>query len=106
VRGVWKQGRIRCENGEQSGLSDLYKLTLGGFVFVSPWLIGFVYGPARLDAWAERIDPHCVIRGRTRHLRRLAATKIHVGAGLICARLAGLELWLTHYNAPVGKARR
>jgi hypothetical protein len=54
VRGVWKQGRIRCENGEQSGLSDLYKLTLGGFVFVSPWLIGFVYGPARL--YAGRAD--------------------------------------------------
>src|SRR5262245_13557972 len=28
------------------------------------------------------------------------ATKIGIGAGLICAYLAGLELWLLHYNTP------
>ena len=30
---------------------DFYKLMLGGFLFLSPWLFGFVHTSASLDAW-------------------------------------------------------
>jgi hypothetical protein len=30
---------------------DLYKLMLGIILVLSPWLFGFVYGAAILDAW-------------------------------------------------------
>jgi hypothetical protein len=30
---------------------DLYKLMLGVFLALSPWLFGFAYKPASLDAW-------------------------------------------------------
>ena len=32
---------------------DVYKLVLGAFVIVSPWLFAFTYSPARLDAWGS-----------------------------------------------------
>src|SRR5215813_1402243 len=32
---------------------DVYKLVLGAFVFLSPWLFAFTYSPARLDAWGS-----------------------------------------------------
>jgi hypothetical protein len=102
---------------------DLYKLVLGGFVALSPWLFAFVYSPARLDAWAIGLILMALSAAAIMALNdwkewlALAlglwliaapwvlglphlATKIHVGAGLICVYLAGLELWLLHYDAP------
>jgi predicted MFS family arabinose efflux permease len=102
---------------------DLYKLVLGGFVFLSPWLFAFVYGPARLDAWVSGLILMAVSAMAIMALSDWEewvalvlglwliaapwvlglphlATKIHVGAGLVCAYLAGLELWLRHYDSP------
>jgi hypothetical protein len=102
---------------------DLYKLVLGGFVFLSPWLFAFVYGVARMDAWvsglilmaastvalvafydweewlALALGLWLIAAPWVLGLPHLA-TKIHVAAGLICTYLAVLELWLVHYNHP------
>jgi len=100
---------------------DVYKLVLGAFVFLSPWLFAFTYSPARLDAWGSGL----LVMGLSAAAMVAfvdweewlalviglwmlaapwelglphAATKIHVAAGLICVYLAGLELWLVHYH--------
>jgi predicted cobalt transporter CbtA len=102
---------------------DLYKLMLGAFLFVSPWLFAFAYSPARLDAWvsglilmAASVVALVAFQDWEEWLALLLglwliaapwvlglphlATKVHIGAGLICAYLAGLELWLLHYHTP------
>jgi len=108
---------------------DGYKLALGGFVFLSPWLFAFTYSPARLDAWASGILLMALSGAAmiafvdwqewlalALGLWMLAApwifglphaaTKIHVAAGLICTYLAGLQLWLVHYHRPEGSRLR
>jgi SPW repeat-containing protein len=100
---------------------DVYKLVLGAFVFVSPWLFAFTYNPARLDAWGSGLlvmslsaaamitfvdwEEWLALAVGVWMLAAPwvlglphAATKIHVAAGLICIYLAGLELWLVHYH--------
>ena len=109
----------------QESALDFYKLVLGAFLFVSPWLFAFAYGPARADAWLSGLLLMVVSAAALiafvdwEEWLALAlgawliaspwvlglphtATKIHVGAGLVCAYLAGLELWLVHYHAPEG----
>jgi|SRR5262245_3374819 len=101
---------------------DLYKFILGAFVFLSPWLFAFVYQPARVDAWISGMAIMLAsIAALTVFVRweewlalalglwvaaspwvlalPHAATKILFGAGLVCIYLAGLELWLLHYDA-------
>ena len=46
-------------------------LALGLWLIASPWNLGFIFS---------------------------AAMKIHIGVGLVLVYLAGLELWLIHYN--------
>ena len=106
---------------------DLYKLMLGVFLALSPWLFGFAYKPASLDAstigsilaalslaallvfsdwkeWAALVlGLWLVVAPWVLNLPHLA-TKIHVIAGLVCAYLAGLELWLVHYDGPRGRS--
>jgi hypothetical protein len=106
---------------------DLYKLMLGVFLALSPWLFGFAYKPASLDAWttgsilvavsaaallvfsdwkewaALALGLWLVVAPWVLNLPHLA-TKIHVIAGLVCAYLAGLELWLVHYDGPSGRS--
>jgi hypothetical protein len=53
-------------------LEEWSALFVGLRMLASPWALGF---------------PH-------------AATKVHVGVGLLVAHLAGLELWLFHYETP------
>ena len=100
---------------------DFYKLVLGGFLFLSPWLFAFSYSVSRLDAWASGtllmvLSAAAMIAfvdwkewlALALGLWMLAApwilglphvaTKIHIAAGLICTYLAGLELWLAHYH--------
>jgi hypothetical protein len=102
---------------------DLYKLALGGFLFVSPWLFAFAYSPARLDAWvgglilmAASVAALVAFKDWEEWLTLALglwliaapwllglpslATKVHVGVGLICAYLAALELWFLHYHDP------
>src|SRR5262245_25017617 len=93
---------------------DLYKLAVGGFLFLSPWLFALTYGPARLNAWASGLILMVLSAAAVIAIHNweewlaLAlglwliaapwvlgfphlATKVHVGAGLVCAYLAGLE---------------
>lgn len=102
---------------------DLYKFALGVFVFLSPWLFAFAYQPARVDAWASGLAVMAasiaalIVFVDWEEWLALAlglwmiaspwvlglphgATKILLAAGLICTYLAGLELWLLHYDAP------
>lgn len=102
---------------------DVYKLGLGAFVFLSPWLFALEYGPARIASvvsgaivmglslaallafadWEEwtalAVGIWLVASPWLLGFPHAAAMKIHVGAGSIVAYLAGLELWLMHYDA-------
>lgn len=101
---------------------DVYKLGLGAFVFLSPWLFSLTYGPARIESiisgaavvllslaalvifadWEEWamlvIGVWLVVSPWILGFPNAAAMKIHIAAGLVVAFLAGLELWLIHYD--------
>ena len=101
---------------------DIYKLVLGAFVFLSPWLFALTYGPARVESrvsgaavvllslaaliafadweeWAALvIGVWLVVSPWILGFPHAAGMKIHIGAGLVVAYLAGLELWLIHYD--------
>jgi hypothetical protein len=103
---------------------DLYKLGLGLFVFLSPWLFALTYGPARIDSavsgvlvmavsaaalvglsdWEEwaalAMGAWLVASPWILGFPHAAGMKIHIGTGLVVAYLAGLELWLMHYDSP------
>ena len=95
---------------------DVYKLVLGLFVLISPWLFAFPYEPARSDsmmsgalvvivsvlalfAFADWEEWAAVALGLWLAVvpwfwgfPHAAAMKIHIGAGLLLTYLAGLEL--------------
>ncbi|HZT48763.1 MAG TPA: SPW repeat protein [Hyphomicrobiaceae bacterium] len=101
---------------------DLYKLGLGLFVFLSPWLFSLSYSPARIDSaisgavvmalssaaliafsdWEEwatlAVGAWLVAAPWILAFPHAAAMKIHIGVGLVVTYLAGLELWLAHYD--------
>ena len=100
---------------------DVYKLGLGAFIFLSPWLFALTYAPARVESvisgaavmllslaaliafgdweeWAALVmGLWLVVSPWVLGFPHAAAMKIHIAAGLIVAYLAGLELWLIHY---------
>ena len=101
---------------------DVYKLALGAFVFVSPWLFALRYEAARLDSmiagglvvllavialaayadWEEwaalGLGMWLIASPAILGFPTAAGMKIHIGAGLLLAYLALLELWLVHYG--------
>ena len=101
---------------------DIYKLVLGGFVALSPWLFAFRYEAARLESvasgvlvvaisiaaliafadWEEwaalALGLWLIASPWALGFPVAAAMKIHIGVGLVLVYLAGLELWLIHYN--------
>jgi hypothetical protein len=101
---------------------DIYVLIIGVLLISSPWFFPFVYEPARIDAWAAgllvvalaaaallafdtREDWALLMAGlwliASPWLLRFphaAGMKVHIGAGLLIAYLAGLELWLVRYD--------
>src|SRR5262245_43430392 len=101
---------------------DIYKLLLGGFVAVSPWLFAFRYEAARLESLASGVlvvgisiaaliafadwEEWAVLALGLWLMASpwalgfpvAAAMKIHIGVGLALVYLAGLELWLVHYH--------
>jgi len=101
---------------------DVYKLGLGAFIFLSPWLFALTYAPARVESvisgaavmllslaaliafgdweeWAALVmGLWLVVSPWVLGFPHAAAMKIHIAAGLIVAYLAGLELWLIHYD--------
>jgi hypothetical protein len=103
---------------------DAYKLALGAFLFLAPWLFGFSYRPARLDTWAIGIllvtasiaalmafaeweEWVMVLLGLwlvaspwMLAFPRAGAMKVDIGVGLLIAYLAALELWLIRYKFP------
>ena len=103
-------------------LLDVYKLVLGFFVFLSPWLFALSYGPARIEsvvsgvavmvlslaaliAFADWEEWAALAMGLwllaspwVLGFPHAAAMKIYIGVGLVVAYLAGLELWLIHYD--------
>ena len=109
---------------------DIYKLVLGGFVALSPWLFAFRYEAARLESvasgvlvvaisiaaliafadWEEwaalALGIWLIVSPWALGFPVAAAMKIHIGVGLVLVYLAGLELWLIHYNHEwAGKGR-
>jgi hypothetical protein len=101
---------------------DVYKLGLGVFIFLSPWLFALTYGPARVESviiggalalvslaalvafadWEEwtalTMGVWLVVSPWLLGFPNAAGMKVHIGAGLLVAYLAGLELWLVHYD--------
>jgi SPW repeat-containing protein len=110
----------------QEYVLDIYKLVLGGFVAVAPWLFAFRYDAARLEsvvsgslvvtisvaaliafaAWEEwvafALGLWLIAAPWANGFPVAAAMKIHIGVGLLLVYLAGLELWLIHYNHDFG----
>ncbi|HET6927948.1 MAG TPA: SPW repeat protein [Hyphomicrobiaceae bacterium] len=101
---------------------DIYKLLLGGFMALSPWLFAFRYEAARLESVASGVlvvaisiaaliafadwEQWAVLALGLWLMASpwalgfplAAAMKIHIAVGLLLVYLAGLELWLIHYN--------
>jgi SPW repeat len=106
----------------QECVLDVYNLVLGGFVALSPWLFAFRYDAARLESaasgvlvvaisiaaliafadWEEwavlALGLWLIVSPWVLGFAVAAAMKIHIGGGLGLVYLAGLELWLIHYN--------
>ena len=118
-------GRVRITWRRQSIL-DVYKLVIGAFLFLAPWLFAFQYQPARNDSWLTGlllvlaalaalvayddreeavmllVAVWALVSPWVLHYPHAAAMKVHVGVGLIVAYLAALELWLMHYAVEEG----
>jgi hypothetical protein len=101
---------------------DIYKLVLGAFVAMSPWLFAVHYETARLESvicgvlvvalaiaaltafadWEEwvmlAVGLWLIQSPWALGFPVAAAMKIHIALGLLIAYLAGLELWLIHYH--------
>jgi len=101
---------------------DVYKLVLGGFVALSPWLFAMRYDTARVESiasgvlvvaiaiaaliafadWEEwamlALGLWLIVSPWALGFPVAAAMKIHIGVGVMLVYLAGLELWLIHYN--------
>jgi ABC-type branched-subunit amino acid transport system permease subunit len=109
---------------------DVYKLLIGAFLSVAPWLFAFGYARARVDAmlsgllvvavsfaalyafadWKEwtalAIGLWVLISPWVLGFPAAAAVKVYVFAGLLIVYLAGLELWLVHYDSHQHPRRR
>jgi hypothetical protein len=114
----------------QEYVLDIYKLVLGGFVAISPWLFAFRYEGARVASvasgllvvtlsivaliafadWEEwvvlALGLWLIASPWALHFPAGAAMKIHVGTGLLLVYLAGLELWLIHYHHDPSRSDR
>jgi hypothetical protein len=99
---------------------DLYKIAIGLFFFISPWLLAYHSGVARTDAWAASalvmlasIAALVVFSDWEEWLSLLVglwliaapwilgfthtrAMVVSIGVGAAFAFIAGLELWLVH----------
>jgi hypothetical protein len=109
---------------------DIYKLVLGSFLFLAPWLFAFAYAPARVDAavsgllvaglsvlalvaltdWEEwaalALGLWVLFSPWVLRFPHAAGMKIHVFIGLLVIYLAGLELLLIHYDVKNESPRR
>jgi hypothetical protein len=105
----------------KEAILDIYKLVFGLLLLLSPWLFAISYRPARIDSWMtgllvvvvalaslaaydDREELLMILVGVwvlvspwVFHYPHGAATKIHIGIGLVIAYLAALELFLIHY---------
>jgi hypothetical protein len=110
----------------RQSILDVYKLVIGAFLFLAPWLFAFQYQPARNDSWLTGlllvlaalaalvayddreeavmllVAVWALVSPWVLHYPHAAAMKVHVGVGLIVAYLAALELWLMHYAVEEG----
>ncbi len=104
----------------QEAALDLYNLILGSFLFVSPWLFAFGYGPARADAflcgallmlgslaaiaafreWEEwvnlAIGLWILVSPFVLYFPHKAGMHVAIFVGAVVTYLALLELWLIH----------
>ena len=101
---------------------DMYKLVLGTFLLLAPWLFAFVYAPARVDAvvsgmlvaalsaialycltdWEEwaalALGLWVLLSPWLLRFPHAAAMKVHIFIGVLVVYLAGLELWLIYFE--------
>jgi hypothetical protein len=108
---------------------DIYKLVLGIFLFLAPWLFAFAYTPARVDAlvsgmlvtalsvlalvaltdWEEwaalALGLWLLLSPWILRFPHAAGMKIHIFIGILVVYLAGLELLLIHYDTEASPRR-
>ena len=103
---------------------DTYNLAIGLFLVISPWLLASIHGVMGVDAWivgamvvtlsiaalfafAEWEEWGMLFGGFWLAMspwvlgyQNTTAMKWNIGAGILIAFIAGLELWLIHYENP------
>jgi hypothetical protein len=104
---------------------DIYKLVLGVFLILAPWLFAFAYAPARVDAvmsgmlvaalsfvalftlmdWEEwatlALGLWILLAPWVLRFPHAAGMRVHLFIGLLVVYLAALELWLIDFESDV-----
>jgi hypothetical protein len=108
----------------REAVCDIYNLVIAAFLIVSPWLFALTRETARADAWVTGIiiallsSAALVLFAEWEEWIVLAcgawmvaspwllgfphtvAMHVFIGIGIMVMYLAGLELWLIHYDSP------
>ena len=108
----------------REAVCDIYNLVIAALLIVSPWLFAFTRETARADAWVAGIviallsSAALVLFAEWEEWIVLAcgawivaspwllgfphtvAMHVFIGIGIVVMYLAGLELWLIHYDSP------
>ena len=107
---------------------DFYNLTIGLFLFASPWLFAFTDENARIDIWASSflvaatsiiaiimfsnweewlnllLGFWLVVSPWTLGFTHTRAMHISIGTGIVVTFMAALELWLVNCDPQQGTA--
>jgi hypothetical protein len=105
----------------REAILDIYKLLLGAFLFVSPWLFAFAHGVVAADAWlsstvvvllsmaalvafaeweewlAFLLGVWLVISPWVLGFQHTGAMYVNLAIGIVLIYLTALELWVIHF---------
>ncbi|HZP78799.1 MAG TPA: SPW repeat protein [Pseudolabrys sp.] len=108
----------------REAILDIYKMVLGAFLFVSPWLFAFAHGVVAADAWfssaiivivslatlvgfaeweewlAFLLGVWLVVSPWVLGFQHTSAMVVNLSIGIIVMYLAALELWVIHFLPP------
>jgi hypothetical protein len=111
----------------REAVCDVYNLAIAAFLIASPWLFALTRETARADAWLSGIviallaSAALVLFAEWEEwivlvcgvwlvaspwllgFSHTVAMHVDVGIGIVVIYLAGLELWLIHYDSPAAR---
>jgi SPW repeat len=114
----------------REAVCDIYNLVIAAVLIVSPWLFALTRETARADAWLSGIiiaslscaalllfaeweewivlvcGAWVVASPWLLGFPHTVAMRLDVGIGIVVMYLAGLELWLIHYDGPTARPSR